>query len=287
MKKVLLLAVLIALFIDSNAQRRATRRIALIPQPVSIVENNKAGNFILPSTINIIVPNNEEVKKIASLFAAQITPPTGYKTTIKAGNSPLPKSILFLLTTDKTIADEGYKLKVTSAGITLTARKPAGIFYGVQTLLQLLPSGITSTTELDYDEWDIPAVTIEDQPRFGWRGLMLDVSRHFFTVAQVKDYIDQMVKYKFNLLHLGLTNDQGWRIQIKSLPKLTEVGAWRVERTGTFGTLSKPLPGEKATYGGFYTHEDIKELVKYAADRFVNILPEIDVPGHSLAALAS
>ncbi|HQW42734.1 MAG: family 20 glycosylhydrolase [Chitinophagaceae bacterium] len=287
MKKVLLLAVLIALFIDSNAQRRATRRIALIPQPVSIVENNKAGNFILPSTINIIVPNNEEVKKIASLFAAQITPPTGYKTTIKAGNSPLPKSILFLLTTDKTIADEGYKLKVTSAGITLTARKPAGIFYGVQTLLQLLPSGITSTTELDYDEWDIPAVTIEDQPRFGWRGLMLDVSRHFFTVAQVKDYIDQMVKYKFNLLHLGLTNDQGWRIQIKSLPKLTEVGAWRVERTGTFGNLSKPQPGEPATYGGFYTHEDIKELVKYAADRFVNILPEIDVPGHSLAAIAS
>ena len=287
MKKVLLLAVLIALFIDSNAQRRATRRIALIPQPVSIVENNKAGNFILPSTINIIVPNNEEVKKIASLFAAQITPPTGYKTTIKAGNSPLPKSILFLLTTDKTIADEGYKLKVTSAGITLTARKPAGIFYGVQTLLQLLPSGITSTTELDYDEWDIPAVTIEDHPRFGWRGLMLDVSRHFFTVAQVKDYIDQMVKYKFNLLHLGLTNDQGWRIQIKSLPKLTEVGAWRVERTGTFGNLSKPQPGEPATYGGFYTHEDIKELVKYAADRFVNILPEIDVPGHSLAAIAS
>ena len=287
MKKVLLLAVLIALFIDSNAQRRATRRIALIPQPVSIVENNKAGNFILPSTINIIVPNNEEVKKIASLFAAQITPPTGYKTTIKAGNSPLPKSILFLLTTDKTIADEGYKLKVTSAGITLTARKPAGIFYGVQTLLQLLPSGITSTTELDYDEWDIPAVTIEDQPRFGWRGLMLDVSRHFFTVAKVKDYIDQMVKYKFNLLHLGLTNDQGWRIQIKSLPKLTEVGAWRVERTGTFGNLSKPQPGEPATYGGFYTHEDIKELVKYAADRFVNILPEIDVPGHSLAAIAS
>lgn len=108
-----------------------------------------------------------------------------------------------------------------------------------------------------------------------------------FTVAQVKDYIDQMVKYKFNLLHLGLTNDQGWRIQIKSLPKLTEVGAWRVERTGTFGNLSKPQPGEPATYGGFYTHEDIKELVKYAADRFVNILPEIDVPGHSLAAIAS
>ncbi|HNU15967.1 MAG TPA: family 20 glycosylhydrolase, partial [Chitinophagaceae bacterium] len=137
------------------------------------------------------------------------------------------------------------------------------------------------------NEWVLPIVTIEDHPRFGWRGLMLDVSRHFFTVAEVKDYIDQMVKYKFNLLHLHLTDDQGWRIQIKSLPKLTEVGAWRVERTGTFGTLSKPNPGEPATYGGFYTHEDIKEIVKYAGDRFVNILPEIDVPGHSLAAIAS
>ena len=287
MKKLFLLALLITLFIDANAQRRGRRRIALIPQPVSIIENNDLGGFILPSTINIIIPKNEEVKKIAALFATQIEAPTGYKTTIKEGNTLLPKSILFSLITDKTIPDEGYKLKVTRTGITLAARKPAGIFYGVQTLLQLLPSGITSKTELDYDEWDIPAVTIEDYPRFGWRGLMLDVSRHFFTVAQVKDYIDQMVKYKFNLLHLHLTDDQGWRLQIKSLPKLTEVGAWRVERTGTFGTLSKPQPGEAATYGGFYTHEDIKELVKYAADRFVNILPEIDVPGHNLAALAS
>ncbi|OSZ81018.1 beta-N-acetylhexosaminidase [Chitinophagaceae bacterium IBVUCB2] len=287
MKKIFFFIILIGIFVNSNAQQKGRRSISLIPQPASIVENNNLGRFILPSGLIIIVPKNDEVKKIASVFASQIATPTGYKTTIKTGNSLLPKSILFSLTNDKAIADEGYKLKVTSAGITLTARKPAGIFYGVQTLLQLLPSGITSTTELDYDEWNIPAVTIEDHPRFGWRGLMLDVSRHFFTVAQVKDYIDQMVKYKFNLLHLHLVDDQGWRIEIKSLPKLTEVGAWRVERTGTFGTLSKPEPGEKATYGGFYTHDDIKELVRYAADRFVNILPEIDVPGHSLAALAS
>ena len=287
MKKILIVAVLVVLFIDSSAQRSKRRRIALIPQPVSIVENNNLGGFILPSTINIIVPGDEEVKKSAGLFATQIATSTGYKINIKEGSTLLPKSILFSLSTDKTIHDEGYKLKVTHTGITLVARKPAGIFYGVQTLLQLLPSGITSKTELDYNEWDVPAVTIEDHPRFGWRGLMLDVSRHFFTVPQVKDYIDQMVKYKFNLLHLHLTDDQGWRLQIKSLPKLTEIGAWRVERTGTFGTLSKPQPGEAATYGGFYTHEDIKELVKYAADRFVNILPEIDVPGHSLAAVAS
>ncbi len=289
MKKLFLFVVLIALFIDSNAQHSAKRRsrISLIPQPVSIIENNNLGGFILPAKINIIVPKNEEVKKSATLFAAQIAAPTGYKVNIKEGSILLPQSVLFSLSTDKTIPDEGYKLKVTRTGITLFARKPAGIFYGVQTLLQLLPSGITSKTELDYDEWYVPAVTIEDNPRFGWRGLMLDVSRHFFTVAQVKDYIDQMVKYKFNLLHLHLTDDQGWRIQIKTLPKLTDVGAWRVERIGTFGTLSKPEPGEAATYGGFYTHDDIKELVKYAADRFVNILPEIDVPGHSLAAIAA
>jgi hexosaminidase len=287
MKKLFLFIVLIVLYIDSSAQRSARRKIALIPQPVSIIENNNLGRFILPAKINIIVPQNEEVKKSATLFAAQIAAPTGYKVNIKEGSILLHQSILFSLSTDKTIPDEGYKLKVTRTGITLVARKPAGIFYAIQTLLQLLPSGITSKTDLDYDEWDVPAVTIEDHPRFGWRGLMLDVSRHFFTVAQVKDYIDQMVKYKFNLLHLHLTDDQGWRIQIKTLPKLTEVGAWRVDKTGTFGNFIPPTPDEPRTYGGFYTHDDIKELVKYASDRFVNILPEIDIPGHSLAAIAS
>jgi hexosaminidase len=207
---------------------------------------------------------------------------------VKDGKILLPKSILLSLTNDTGLPKEGYRLKVTATGISLTATEPAGIFYGVQTLLQLFPKQIESPDiQKPVSEWTLPLVTIEDHPRFGWRGLMLDVSRHFFTVAQVKDYIDQMVKYKFNLLHLHLTDDQGWRIEIKSMPRLTEVGAWRVERTGTFGTFPKPQPGEKATYGGFYTHDDIREIVKYAAERYVNILPEIDVPGHSLAALAS
>lgn len=287
MKKICLVLILVIHFLGANSQRVAVRKEALIPQPVSVKVDEKQSSFILPLTINIIIPANDEVKKIAQQLASQLATPTGYKTTVKEGKTLLPKSILLVLSDDKSIAEEGYKLKVSSAGITLTARKPAGIFYGVQTLLQLLPPAISSKTEREEKKWDIPAVTIEDYPRFGWRGLMLDVSRHFFTVPQVKDFIDQMVKYKFNLLHLHLTDDQGWRIEIKSLPKLTEVGAWRVERTGTFGRLSKPEPGEKATYGGFYTHEDIKELVKYAADRFVNILPEIDVPGHSLAAIAA
>ena len=287
MKKLTLVISFFSVVLCSYSQRTGRMSVSLIPEPVSMVYS--AGeNFILPAKLTVVIPKNEAVKKTVERFVQQLTTATGYDVTIKEGTTALPKSIFFSLTNDKTIPKEGYRLKTTASVITLTANEPAGIFYGVQTLLQLLPKEIASDKKQEQAfRWAIPPVTIADHPRFGWRGLMLDVSRHFFTVAQVKDYIDQMVKYKFNLLHLHLTDDQGWRIEIKSLPKLTEVGAWRVERTGTFGTLSKPNPGEPATYGGFYTHEDIKELVKYAADRFVNILPEIDVPGHSLAALAS
>jgi hexosaminidase len=244
-------------------------------------------SFRLPATCTIIIPKNEEVRKIAEAFAKQLSGPTGYKISVKEGTTPVTGSIYLSLVDDKTIQEEGYRLKITQKGVTLAARKPAGLFYGIQTLLQLLPPDIMAMVPGDRKEWTIPLVTIEDHPRFGWRGLMLDVARHFFTVAEVKNYIDQMAKYKFNLLHLHLSDDQGWRLQINSLPKLTGVGAWRVERTGTFGTFSKPQPGEKASYGGFYTHDDIKDLVKYAAARYINILPEIDMPGHSLAALAS
>jgi len=284
MKKLLLIAASILFF--TTAQSQKTKSLtSIIPQPASVTEG--VGSFAIPSNLSIIAPANEDIKKVVEQFSKKVSQATGYKVIATAGTTAKANSIFLSLSTDKTIPDEGYRLKVTKNGVILTAKKVAGIFYGIQTLLQLFPADIENKLPNERKGWNIPAVTIEDAPRFGWRGLMLDVSRHFFTVAEVKDYIDQMVKYKFNLLHLHLVDDQGWRIQIKSLPKLTEVGAWRVERTGTFGTLSKPLPGEKATYGGFYSHEDIKELVKYAADRFVNILPEIDVPGHSLAAVAS
>jgi hexosaminidase len=128
---------------------------------------------------------------------------------------------------------------------------------------------------------------VKDSPRFGWRGLMFDVSRHFFTKAEVKQFIDDMVRYKYNLLHLHLTDDEGWRIEIKGLPKLTEVGAWNVKKVGYFGTFSPPTSDEPTNFGGFYTQDDIKEIVQYAKERFVDILPEIDVPGHSLAAIVS
>lgn len=269
----------------AQAVRRRQWKNELIPQPTSVTTGS--GFLALPSNLKIYVPKNEEIKNIAEGLASSLLN-TANEVQVKEGTTVTAKSIVLSLQTDKTIPKEGYRLKVSSSGISITANEPAGVFYGVQTLLQLLPKQVEENkARKSTTEWLVPVVTIEDQPRFGWRGLMLDVSRHFFTVKEVKEFIDQMVKYKFNMLHLHLTDDQGWRLQIKSLPKLTEVGAWRVERTGTFGTLSKPEPGEAATYGGFYTHEDIKELVKYAADRFVNILPEIDVPGHSLAALAA
>ena len=285
MKKILVLSVVILLNSFVYSQKNSKNIIALIPEPFSIKQLD--GIFTLPQEITIITSNNEEIKKMANRLAGQLSTVTGYKISIKESNIPIAKSIVLAIADDKTINPEGYKLEVTAKGVTITASKPAGIFYGIQTFYQLLPADIFSSKKAVAQNWTIPFVIIDDHPRFGWRGLMLDVSRHFFTVAQVKDYIDQMVKYKFNLLHLHLTDDQGWRLQIKSLPKLTEVGAWRVERTGTFGTFSKPQPGEPTTYGGFYTQEDIKEIVQYASDRFVNILPEIDVPGHNLAALAS
>jgi hexosaminidase len=175
------------------------------------------------------------------------------------------------------LGTEGYNLSVTSKNIIISANQPAGLFYGMQSLLQIMPPECKCA----------PAVNITDYPRFQWRGIMLDVSRNFFTKEEVKKYIDQISSFKFNIFHWHLTDDNGWRIEIKSLPKLTEVGAWRVARAGHFGDRDNPKPGEPATVGGFYTQEDIREIVKYAQERFITIVPEVDIPGHSMAAIAS
>jgi hexosaminidase len=201
-----------------------------------------------------------------------------------SGNSG---NIRLILVKDHQLGEEGYKLNVAPSGINIHANTSAGLFYGVQTLYQLLPKQVEGKQIAQNISWSVPSVSITDYPRFKWRGLMFDVTRHFFTKEEVKGFIDNMVKYKYNLLHLHLSDDQGWRVEIKSLPKLTEVGAWRVTRKGKYGNTKAPDPSEPKDYGGFYTHEDIKELVQYAKDRFVNILPEIDVPGHSMAAIAS
>jgi hexosaminidase len=259
--------------------------ISVIPLPVSVQKGD--GHFLLTPNTTIYVPAKQsDLLSVATYLADELAPATGFK--LKA-NEGTGTGIQFEIApkTEAQLGAEGYILQVNSGKITISANAPAGFFYGVKTLLQLLPREIEGDQAASGVSWRIPSVTIRDYPRFAWRGIMLDVSRHFFSKEYVKKYIDQLARYKFNRLHLHLTDDNGWRIEIKSLPKLTEVGAWRVPRTGTFGSNDAPRPGEAATYGGFYTQDDIRELVKYARSRYIEIMPEIDVPGHSMAAIAA
>ena len=261
----------------------------LIPLPVSVI--NHTGRFQLSRQTKIIVPaSDEECKRLGTLLSGMLGTPTGYPVMVSTAIKT-PGSIHLKLNKvdDAKIGDEGYHLKVSATGIVLSANKPAGLFYGIQTLMQLLPPDIEAKEKITGTKWSIADVDIIDYPRFGWRGLMLDVSRHFFGKQVVLNYIDEMAKFKLNVFHMHLADDDGWRVEIKGLPQLTDVGAWRVMRTGPFGltTFEDPQAGEKATYGGFYTQDDIREIVKYAQDRFITILPEIDVPAHSLALIAS
>jgi len=270
---------------DSNATSVVRPpEFAIIPEPVSLLKTS--GYYTLPE--NIIIIASPEMKQAADYLQEKVTAATGkfaseYKSATAA---PAVRMILNTKHIDL-LGNEGYKLSVTPSGITIQANQPAGLFYGVQTLLQLFPKEIESKELVKDVIWKVPCVEITDYPRMAWRGLMFDVARHFFTKQEVKQYIDAMVRYKYNLLHLHLADDEGWRLEIKGLPKLTEVGAWNVKKVGEFGTFSTPGADEPRTYGGFFTQDDIRELIKYAKERFVDIMPEIDVPGHSLAAIAS
>jgi hexosaminidase len=261
------------------------KNISIIPEPVKIVENT--GFFSLPENIVIECGTQSEMKEVIAFLKDRLSTPTGNSVVVKNTAPSANIKLQINKKKDAVIGNEGYHLKVTPANIVITANAPAGLFYGVQTLVQLFPKEIESAARVNNIKWKAPCVDITDYPRFGWRGLMFDVARHFFTKEDVEKYIDEMVRYKYNLLHLHLTDDEGWRIEIKSLPKLTEVGAWNVKKVGYFGTFPAPSPDEPRNYGGFYTQDDIKEIIQYAKARFVNILPEIDVPGHSLAAIAA
>ncbi len=281
MRKNLLL--LFSLFIVAGTFGQSSNDISLIPQPVSL--KRMEGAFILPASL--VIETDAAGAKVGAYLSKKINTATGYRSSVSANLSAAAGVIRLSVVADKTANKEQYKLKSGPEGVSITAPDAAGLFYGVQTLLQLLPSAIESKTVVQNTSWTVPAVEITDYPRFAWRGLMFDVSRHFFTKAEVKEFVDEMARYKFNLLHLHLTDDEGWRIEIKSYPKLTETGAWNVKKTGTFGTFSDPTPDEPRTNGGFFTQDDIRELVTYAKDQFINILPEVDIPGHSLAAIAS
>lgn len=262
----------------------ASSRINIIPEPVEFTQLE--GSFLLPQRVVIKSERDSDAVRVAAYLKEKLAA-TGRSFIISYSAASGNIHLDLLSKQDTELGKEGYRLTVNEGRILIQANAPAGLFYGVQTLLQLFPKEIESKDILADKAWKVPCVMVTDYPRFGWRGLMFDVARHFFTKEDVKRHIDQMARYKFNLLHLHLTDDEGWRIEIKSYPKLTQVGAWRVDKVGYFGDFTPPAPDEPNTYGGFYTQEDIKELVKYAKDRFVDILPEIDVPGHSLAAIVS
>lgn len=266
---------------DNKTCDTACNQPALIPVPEEMTVGSGCFTLTKNAAIAIETPS-EELEGIARYFNEKTSPATGFEVPVAKHGK-----ITFRLTDDEELGDEGYQLSVKKGDIRVTAHKPAGVFYGVQTILQLLPAEIKSQTPQEDKKWTVPCVEIKDRPKFVWRGMMLDVSRHFFTKEEVMKYIDEIAEYKLNVFHWHLTDDQGWRIQIESLPKLTEVGAWRAKRVGQWWHRDRLQPGEKPTYGGFYTHDDVKEVVEYAASRFVRVIPEIDVPGHSVAALVS
>ena len=261
------------------------RNISIIPEPVSLLD--KGGFFQLPDEVILSTSSEKETAYVVNLLKQKLSLAPGKRVTVSKNSRNAHILLSLNKKEDATLGKEGYKLDVTDTKITITANKPAGLHYGVQTLIQLLPPQIESDCAEPNVVWQVPQVEITDYPSVGWRGLMLDVARHFFTVDEVKKYIDNMAKYKFNMLHWHLTDDEGWRVEIKSLPKLTEVGAWRAEQIGWFGNLPAIDLDAPKTYGGYYTQEQIKDIVAYAAERNIQIMPEVDVPGHSSAALAA
>ena len=258
--------------------------------PIPMKSEYPKGQFMLPNNVIISGPKEATLDVAYELFSNKLKRSGKQIQWIfdQSSKSTLAQ-IRFVIhkVQDPNLKKEGYTLQVTNRGVLISANQPVGLFYGMQTLLQLLPKEIESKTLVSGVKWSIPFANIMDVPRFSWRGQMFDVARHFFTKDQVKQFIDEMVAYKFNLLHLHLTDDEGWRVEIKSFPNLTKKGAFNVKKVGRFTEFSKPEPNEPRDFGGFFTQEDIKELVIYAKNRFVDIMPEIDVPGHSMAAIAS
>ncbi|MBN1895149.1 beta-N-acetylhexosaminidase [bacterium] len=253
--------------------------VHLIPQPVQIQYLDSEFTIDSNTSIESANPDLEGIRAYLSEFLG-----LHLKLGLKSGPRGSGKNIRLRIDPSVT-HEEGYVLRVDGKGVTVSGRKPAGVFYGVQTLLQLIQQ---NQKEGSSGEFLIPGVLITDQPRFPWRGMHLDVCRHFFPKEFVKRYIDLLAMHKMNVFHWHLTEDQGWRIEIKRYPKLTEIGAWRVDRSGVkWDQRKRAEPGENAGYGGYYTQDDVREVVAYAASRFVTVVPEIEMPGHAVAALAA
>ncbi len=256
--------------------------IAILPKPAHVMVND--GFFEIRKNTKIIV--DSETEPLGEMLRTLLSPSMGFELDVSDGE-PVRNSIhLSVNPSLKELEAEGYRLTVDKKGVLIEAPAWAGIFYGMQTLRQLLPVEIFSEVVSEDVRWVLPGVEIKDFPRFKWRGMHLDVCRHFMPVEFIKKYIDLIAIHKMNSLHLHLTDDQGWRIEISKYPKLAEISAWRDETiVGHYSDEPRKFDGQ--SHGGFYTHDDIREIVSYAKERYVTIVPEIEMPGHGQAALAA
>ncbi len=256
--------------------------IHIIPKPAEIEVNSGVFEF---SEATLFVVENDLQETLSNTLIKKFESATGWQLKI---TDKVPNSNYIVFKTDESLNKEAYTLEVTSKQITITAKALAGFVYGLESIRQLLPVEIESQTVVSDVAWEIPNVVINDEPRFQWRGLMLDVSRHFFKADYIKQTIDRLAMHKMNVLHLHLVDDQGWRIEIKKYPKLTEVGAWRVDQEDVIWNARLEVsPDEKGTYGGFLTQEELKDIVAYAQLKNVEVIPEIEMPAHVSSAIAA
>lgn len=278
--------ILLLLLVNPSCAYQSDSPAGIIPEPVEMTPGS--GHFELDAKTAIYISeDSESLQFLGDYVANLIYSATWYDHSVQVNASPNSGISLHLNTALDIGNDEGYVLDVSSEKVEISATTEAGLFYGVQSLRQLLPESIEyelPSMSPKNQKWEIPSVTITDYPRFEYRGMHLDVARHFFPTEFIKKYIDLLAMYKFNRFHWHLTEDQGWRIEIKKYPKLTEIGAWRDSTLiGVYGSGNY----DNLRYGGFYTQDEIREIVDYAQKHQITIIPEIEMPGHSSAALAA
>jgi hexosaminidase len=280
------LSLLAPLLIFPAAAVGENRPVSIVPKPVQLVVG--AGSFRL--TPNTVITADRDSVSEARFLARRLSPATGFPFEVRTATSKRDLAIDMRLDASlEKLGSEGYRLEAAPKGISIRAAKTAGLFYAGQTLIQLLPPEIFRDAKVSNLEWTIPSVQIEDYPRFKWRGALLDVGRHFMPKEFVKKFMDLLALQKMNSFHWHLTDDQGWRIEIKKYPKLTQIGAWRKETLigRPEGESQKELHFDGTPHGGFYTQDDAREIVEYARVRHINVVPEIEMPGHAQAAIAA
>ncbi|MHC4150174.1 MAG: beta-N-acetylhexosaminidase [Planctomycetota bacterium] len=285
---VMLTALVVSVCLVDGCAAAGPGEISVIPKPMETKQTG--GHFTIKDKTAIYFQGGSaQAKTVAKYLAETLRPATGLSLVVLEQSKAKPPLDSFLLTTENSdcgLGNEGYELTVTENGVVLRAPNQAGLFYGVQTIRHLLPAQIESKKKVVGTCWKLPCVQIKDQPRFAWRGSLLDSCRQFMSVPFVKRYIDLLAYHKMNRFHWHLTDDPGWRVEIKKYPKLTEIGAWRNSGHGKLRTSDDP-PQTDEIYGGYYSQQDIKDIVQYAASRHVTVVPEIEMPGHSSSALAA